>query len=203
MFNLPKSTKIKKNIYKNTIYKKFSNELIGKKKENFDKEIKKITITNEISEQSISVKPTEEVSAIFLVLVELKIKEFNEANISLVSRLFGQRILLILKYEDKYKLAIYETRLLMGEWKEIDQINVKIQGLDLSSVWDNFVIQVGKFEVEEGNSLVEQIEIEEEKEKLKQKIEKTEKKARKEQQAKKKFEIFKKLKEYKRELEEM
>lgn len=203
MFDLPNTTEIRKNIYKKTIYQKFSKELQGNKKESFDKDIKKITVINEISEQSVKKKKTEDVSAIFVVLIELKAKDFSLTNISLVTRLFGQKILLVLSYENEYRLAIYETKILLGDWKNEEDIRIKIQGLDLSSVWDNLVTQVADIKIEEGNSLVEQIDKEDKKEKLRQKIKNTEKKARKEQQAKKKFELFQQIKAYEKELEEI
>lgn len=203
MFNLPKSTQIKKNIYKKAIYQKFSKELSGSKKEIFDKEIKKITVIGEISEQSVNIKATEDTKAIFVVLIELKTKDFSNVNISLVSRLFGQKILIVLNFADEYRLAIYETKLLLGDWKKEGEISLRLQGLDLSIIWENLVTQVAKSEIEEGNSLVEQIDKENKKEKLIQQIEATEKKARKESQAKKKFELFQQIKAYQKELEEI
>lgn len=203
MFNLPKSTQIKKNIYKKAIYQKFSKELSGSKKEIFDKEIKKITVIGEISEQSVNIKATEDTKAIFVVLIELKTKDFSNVNISLVSRLFGQKILIVLNFADEYILAIYETKLLLGDWKKEGEISLRLQGLDLSIIWENLVTQVAKIEIEEGNSLVEQIDKENKKEKLIQQIEATEKKARKESQAKKKFELFQQIKAYQKELEEI
>lgn len=203
MFNLPRKTQIKKNIYKKLIYEKFPNELSGNRKETFDKEIMKITIINEISEQSIKIKPTEDVSAIFVVLIELKTKDFTSANISLVSKLFGQKILVVLNFEEEYRLAIYETKLLLGRWKKKDEINLNLYGLDLSIIWENLVRQVANIEIEEGKNLEEQIALEAKKEKLIKLIDKTEKQARKELQAKKKYELYRELKEYKRELEDI
>lgn len=203
MFNLPKKTEIKKNIYKKAIYQKFSTELLGNKKETLDKEIKKITVINEISEQSVNIKATEEVSAIFVVLIELKTKDFSSQNLSLISRLFGQKILIALRFEKEFRLAIYETKLLLGDWKTENEITLLLLGLNLSSVWENLVTQVANIEIEDGNSLVEQIDKEDKKEKLIQQIKTTEKKARREQQAKKKFELFQQLKIYQKELEEM
>jgi hypothetical protein len=203
MFNLPKTTEIRKNIYKRTIYQKFPKELSENKKDCFDKEIKKITVINEISEQSVNIRGTENLSAIFVVLIELKTKDFTYSNISLVSRLFGQKILIVLNFDKKYRLAIYETKLLLGEWKSENEINLKLQGLDLSSVWNNLVTQVANIKIEEGNSLLEQIDKEDKKEKLIQKIQDTEKRARREQQAKKKLELFQQIKAYEKELEEM
>ncbi len=203
MFNLPQTTEIRKNIYKKAMYQKFPKELSGNKKEVFDKEIKKITVINEISNQSVNIKGTEDVSAIFIVLIELRIKDFSFSNISYVSRLFGQKILIVLNFDKEYRLAIYETKLLLGEWKKEEEIHLSLNGLDLSSVWNNLVTQVAKITIEEGKSLIEQIDIEDRKEKLKLLIEITEKKARREQQAKKKFEFYQKIKDYEKEFEEM
>ena len=203
MFNLPKRTQINKSIYKKAIYQKFPKEFSGSKKESFDKEIKKITVIGEISESSVNIKATEDVKAVFVVLIELKTKDFSNHNISHISRLFGQQILIVLNFCKEYRLAIYETKLLLGDWKNEDEIDISLQGLDLSSVWDNLVTQVADIIIEEGNSLVEQIDKEAKKEKLRRLIEVTEKKARKEQQAKKKFELFQQIKAYEKELEEI
>lgn len=74
-------------------------------------------ITNEISEASVNIKATEEISAIFVLQVELKRKEYGDKNIIMISKLFGQKLLIVLHYDNKYQLAIYETRLLKSGWK--------------------------------------------------------------------------------------
>lgn len=203
MFNLPKKAQISKNIYKNAIYRNFPKELYGSKKELFDKDIRKITVVGEISEQSVNILPTEEIKSIFVVLVELKNKKFNENNIILISKLFGQNILLALNYQDEYKLAIFQTKLIQSNWDIEENINISFQGLNLDLVWENLVKQVGDIKVEDGNSLEDQIELNEKKKKLIRLIETTEKKARREIQSKKKFELFNKIKSYKKELEEL
>ncbi len=203
MFELPKSTEIRKPIHKKLIYQKFSTELSGDKKSRFDEDISRIIITNEISENSINIKATEDVSAIFVVQIELKTRDYNDRNITLVSKLFGQNLLLVLHYEDEYQLAIYETQLLKSEWKLESDITLSMQGLDMKGVWDHLVIQVSGITPEEGNTLREQIGIEAEKEKLRKQIADLENKARKEAQSKKKFEMFQRIKEYQKKLEEM
>ena len=201
MFNLPEATEIRKNIFKNKIYSKYKEELSGNKKEKFDREISKIIITNEISEKTIKIPRTEEISSIFIIEIDLKTRDYTESNIVLITRLFGQNILYILNYKDQYKLAIFKDKLITSQWKKEEEIDLKLQGLNLSSIWDNLVIQVGDIEVEEGKTLEEQIEIDERKEKLEKLIIKTKKKMAREIQAKKKHELFKELKKYKEELE--
>ena len=202
MLNLPKSTEIRKQIPKKLIYQKYPSELSGDKREKFDADISKIVITNEISEHSVNIKATEKINWIFVVQIELKNKAYNDRNIILISKLFGQRLLLVLHYEDEYQLAIYETKLLKSEWSNED-IKLKLTGLDMTAVWENMVSQVSGIVAEEGKTLNEQIIIEGEKDKLIKQIENLEMKARKEPQSKKKFELFQQIKEYQNKLKEI
>lgn len=121
--------------------------------------------------------------------MELKRKGYDDKNIIMISKLFGQKLMSVLHYENKYQLAIYETRLLKSDWKNEEEISLKLNGLDLGSVWDNFVTQVSDINVQAGNTLEEQINVEAEKEKLQKQIVDLELKARKEVQSKKKFEM--------------
>ena len=203
MFDLPKTSEIRKPLHKKLIYEKYAAELSGNKKDRFDTDISRMIITNEISEVSVNIKATEEVSSIFVLQVELKTKEYDDKNIVMISKLFGQKLLIILHYENKYQLAIYETRLLKSDWKNEEEILLKLTGLDLGSVWDNFVTQVSGINVQDGNTLVEQINVEAEKEKLRKKIADLEIKARKEVQSKKKFEMVQRVNLYKERLKDM
>ena len=203
MFDLPKSTEIRKPIHKKLIYEKFSTDLSGDKRTRFDEDISRIVITNEISENSVNIRATEDIPAIFVVQIELKTKEYNDRNIILVSRLFGQKLLLVLHYEDAFQLAIYETQILKSEWQSEEDIKLRIEGLDLGAVWNNLVTAVSGISATEGNTLAEQIGIEAEKDRLKKKIEDLESKARREIQSKKKYEMFQQIQDYKQKLEEM
>lgn len=203
MFDLPKSTEIRKPIHKKLIYQKFPAELDGEKRKRFDEDISRITVTNEISEKSINIRPTDEVSSIFVIQIELKSKEYNDRNIALVSKLFGQKLLLVLRVDDEYQLAIYETQLLKSEWKKEVEIKLRIDGLDLGTVWNSFVTAVSGISAQDGNTLSEQIGIEAEKERLKKIIVELERKARKEVQSKRKFELHRQIGEYKKRLEGM
>ena len=203
VYGLPSSTEIRKPIHKKSLYAKFPTELSGDRRKQFDDDIGRIIVTNEISPISVNIKEGEQVKSIFVLQVELKNKAYNERNIVLISKLFGQHLLIVLKYADEVQLATYQTRLLHSEWKSMDDASVKLAGLDLDAVWESLVTQVSGIVVAAENSLDEQIVIEQEKAKLLKQIEDLEKKARKETQAKKKFEMFQRLKAYQKRLEEM
>ena len=195
MFDLPTSTEIRTPIHKNLIYEKFPTDLSGDKKTRFDEDISRIVITNEISENSVNIRGTDEIPAIFVVQIELKTKEYNDRNIILASRLFGQKLLLALHYEEEYQLAIYETQLLKSEWQREEEIKLHINGLDLGTVWNSFVTAVSGISASDGNTLAEQITIEAEKEKLRKQIVDLERRARNEVQSKKKYDLFQQIRE--------
>ena len=200
MFDLPKESEIRKPLYKKLIYEKYETELSGNKKDKFDADISRMIITNEISETSVNIRSTEEISAIFVIQVELKKYEYDDRNIIMISKLFGQKLLIVLHHENSYQLAIYETRLLKSEWKNEAELSLKLNGLNLGSVWNNLVTQVSGIDVQDGNTLVEQISVESEKEKLRKQIAELELKARKEVQSKKKFEMVQRIQQYKERL---
>ena len=200
---LPSSTEIRKPVHKKILYAKFPIELSGEKRKQFDDDIGRIIITNEISPVSVNIKEGEQVKSIFVLQVELKNKAYNERNIVLIAKLFGQHLLIVLKYADEVQFAIYQTRLLHSEWMEVDNACVKLSGLDLDAVWENLFTQISGIVVTDNHTLDEQIIIEQEKVKLLKQIEELDRKARKETQAKKKFEMFQRLKEYQKRLREM
>lgn len=205
MFNLPKSTEIKPNkiIYKKTLYETFPEKFTGKRKASFDREISRLTLTHELSDQSISSPKTEDVPAIYLARLDLKTKNYREDNLTLLAQALGQKLLFVLVYQGEYKLALYEGKLLAGDWQREEDLKIDLRGLNLKTLWENLVRQVGGLDREEGKSLGDQISRQEERERLEKTIQKLEKRALKEGQAKKKLDLFQELKKYKKELEEL
>lgn len=203
MFALSNTTEIKKTISKKIIYEKFKNKLTPNQKSKFDKEISRITLINEISERSIHIPKTDAVAGIFVIKVELKTKDYSESNIVLISKLIEQKLMIALKYEDQYQLCINETKLFKNQWSDEEDINLEITGTNLEEVWENLVAQVGNIDIQDGNTLQEQIEIDNEKQKLEKLIQSTEKKAQREPQSKKKLQYYQQIIEYEKQLEKL
>lgn len=195
MLGLPKSTEIKKIIPKNALFAKLNMNTAAKEK--FDADIRRITLVGEVSKNTVAISQGETVASFFVLLVSLKQEKYDEKNIILLSKLIDQNMLLVLEYENKAKLAVYHTKLLTSEWKPTEEYNLTLTGLDLDTVWQNIVVQIGQVKIEQGNTLDEQIAQDEQRLKLEKEIAKLEKKARAEKQPKKKFELVQKIKELK------
>lgn len=199
MLGLPKKTELKKQLPKNAIYSKFHMNTAAKEK--FDADISKMYIVNEVSIATTAIAKGEYIESFFVLLVQLKQQEFNETNIALISKLISQNMLFILQFEDKAKLALYHTKLMQTDWRTNADLSIELKGLNFDKVWENIIIQVGGIRIEQGNSLDEQIVIDEKRQKLKKQIESLEKKARIEKQPRRKFEIVSRIRTLKSELE--
>lgn len=196
MLGLPKMTEMSKQLPKKAIYTKFQMNTAAKEK--IDADISRITIVNEIAPNKVNIPAGEDVKSFFVLLVSLKRKEYDEKTIATLSKLIPQNILFILEYENESRLAIYHTKVMQTAWMPTEEQKVELKGLNLDTVWENIVIAVGRVNIETGNTLDEQIEINDKKQKLEKEIAKLEKQARAEKQPKKKFELVqaeKKLKE--------
>ena len=203
MLGLPQLTETSKQLPKKAIYTKFQMNTAAKEK--IDADISRITIVNEIAPNKINIPAGENVKSFFVLLVSLKKKEYDEKTIAALSKLIPQNILFVLEYENESRRAIYHTKVMQTSWKPTEEQKVELNGLNLDTVWENIVIAVGGVNIEKGNTLDEQIEINDKKQKLEKEIVRLEKQARAEKQPKKKFELVqaeKKLKEKLKLLEE-
>lgn len=192
MLGLPKTTEMSKQLPKKAIYTKFQMNTAAKEK--IDADISRITIVNEIAPNKVNIPSGEDVKSFFVLLVSLKRKEYDEKTIATLSKLIPQNILFVLEYEDESRLAIYHTKVMQTAWIPTEEQKVELKGLNLDTVWENIVIDVGGVNIEKGNTLDEQIEINEKKQKLEKEIAKLEKQARAEKQPKKKFELVQRIK---------
>lgn len=191
MLGLPKSTEMNKMLPKKAIYAKF--QMNNTTKEKVDADISRITIVNEISAARVSLAEGETVKAFFVINVALKRREFSETTITMVSKLIPQNILMVLSFEEEAKLAVYHTKLLQTQWMPKDEVTVQLKGLDLDAAWENIIIQIGGIQMQQGNTLDQQIALDEKRAKLQKEIARLEKLARAEKQPKKKFELVQQI----------
>lgn len=195
MLGLPIQTEVKKQLPKSAIYTKF--QMNNAQKERIDSDISKLVIVNEILPSTINIAAGENIKAFFVVNVLLKNKKYDEKNIAMISKLIPQNILFILEFENEIQLAIYHTKLIHTEWLPKDDTRITLKGFDLDSIWENIILQIGEIEIEQGNTLDDQIAIDDKKAKLEKEIARLEKQARNEKQPKKKFELVQKIQKLK------
>ena len=198
MYGLPQTTEIKKQLPKKAIYAKFN--MPTSQREHFDADISRIDIEIGVSKATVpALAEGEEVKEFYVLGIHLKRKEYDPKNILMLTKLLPHKMVFALHYEDEIQFAIYHTKLITSEWQIITHNSslITLQGLNLDSVWDNIVKQIGHIEVQEGNTLTEQIKANEEQTKLLAQIKMLERKMTNEKQPRRKREYFEQIKKLK------
>lgn len=198
MLGLPKATELSKQLPKNAIYAKFQMNTAERAK--IDADISRITIVNEVSPAKINIAEGEQVKSFFVLLVALKRKDFEEKTIITISKLIPQNMILVLECAGEVKLAIYHTKLMQTDWKRKEDLSIELKGLNMDTVWENIIVQIGGITIEQGNTLDEQIAVDEQRMKIQKEIDRLTKAAKIEKQPKKKFELTQQINKLKRQL---
>lgn len=200
MLGLPVATELRKPIFKKMVFDKF--KFSAAEKQEFDKYIKQLHIAGEISPKTVNIAGAGEIRVIFLLQVTLKEKECPDRLLIHIAKLIEQKMVLVLSFANEIQLTIYHHgHLQRSAWQAAEAGCLKLQGLDMAAVWENFVLQIGGIELEQGNSLDRQLEVNETREKLAGEIARLSKKMWSARQPKAKLELRQKINELQKEID--
>lgn len=199
MYGLPQSTEIKRQLPKKKIYTQFDLPLV--QRESFDADIARIDIMALVAQETIpALSAGESVSKFYVLAVQMKRREYNVKNILLLNKLIDQKMVFALQYEEQTQFALFHTKLFTSVWQPTEQAILPLSGLNLDSVWENIVKEVGQINVADENTLVEQIAADSFRAKLLMQIEQLERKMVKEKQPRRKREYFEQIKKLKEQI---
>lgn len=199
MYGLPTSTEVKKQLPKKAIYAKF--KMPTSQREHFDADIARLDIVGMVSSKTVpALAEGEEVKEIYILAIQLKRKEYDTKNIALLTKLIPQKMVFALHYEEDVQFAIYHTKLITSEWQTSEEASLPLLGLNLGAVWENIVTHIGQIKISEGNSLAEQIKVEEMRTKVKAQIASLTQRLNKEKQFNRQMEINAEIKSLRKQL---
>ena len=196
MLGLPSTTEVNRPMPKAQLYKKF--ELKQAQRDAFDADVARMEIVNFIAPQTLpAITVGSEVQAIFVINVELKHRDYDTKNILLISKLIPHRMIFVLRHNDMLQLAVYHTKLFTAPWQSSESVNLTLSGLNLDSVWDHIVATIGSLEVAKGNSLTEQIRVDDERNRVLRQVEALECQMRSSTQPRRQRELYAEIKKLK------
>ena len=211
MLGFPQTTEFNKRIPKQKFYENL--DVSPALKRVFVEQIKLIHWRNKLAESTMNIAPGQAVTEIEVIEIKLTQPQLDEAVLRQIDKEIPYHILFVLSYGNKVqawtgykeaaetgKKAFKVNKYYHTEWMLEDELILDIEGLNMDAVWDNFIIQVGGVELEQGNDLSEQIELDDRKVQLAKDIEKLEKQARSEKQPNKKFQLVQQVKVLKKQL---
>ena len=209
MLDLPKSTEFNKRIPKQKFYEKI--DVSPALKRVFVEQIKIIYWRNKLAATTLNLAPGTSVDEIEIIEIKLSSQELDVAVLRQIDKEIPYHILFVLECEGKYRAVIgYKEKSVSGksafkvdryyftDCMEESELPVRIEGLTMDAVYENFVRQIAGPDLGQAaageTTLKESIEIQKQREQLQKQITALEAKIRKEKQPKKKFEMVKELK---------
>lgn len=216
MLGLPKTTEFNKRIPKQKFYDNLT--VTPALKKVFIDQIKTIYWRNKIAASTTNLAPGTAVTELEVFEVKLNSQILEDSFLRQIDKEIPYHILFILEYEGKYKAVIgYKeesggnaafkvNRYYSTEWMDEDALPLKLEGLSVDSVYENFVRQIAGdalVATTSGETLKEAIDRDEKRRALQTQITKLQKKIKSEKQLNKQMELNARLKKLKKELEEI
>ncbi|MCH4213044.1 MAG: DUF4391 domain-containing protein [Prevotella sp.] len=214
MLGLPKSTEFNKRIPKQKFYDNLN--VSPALKRSFIDQIKVIYWANKIAASTVNLAEGKDVTEIEVFEVKLNIPTLDEAVLKQIDREIPYHILFILEYENQFQAWIgYKEAAGSGtaafkvnkyyhtEWMLEDELPIKLEGLNIQTVYENFVRQIAgeALQSSQTESLKESVERDKQAEGLQKQIDKLQTKIRQEKQLNRQMQMNAELKDLRKSLE--
>ena len=215
MIGLPKSTEFNKRIPKQKFYENMDISPVLKRV--FVEQVRVIYWKNKIAPTTTNLDAGNDVTELEVFEVRLTSPVLDDSLLRQIDREIPYHILFLLEYQGKYQAWIgYKEAAASGnkafkvngyyhtEWFTEDELPIKLEGLNIDAVYENFVRQIAgdKLKTEAaGESLKESVTREEQKQTLQKQIDNLKGKIRREKQLNKQMQMNTELKKLEKELE--
>ncbi len=214
MLNFPKSTEFGKRIPKQKFYEQL--DITPALKRSFVEQIRIINWKHKLAATTINVAEGAQILEIEVFEIRLNDRNLDEAVLRQIDKEIPYHILFLLEYEEKYqawigykeatesgKNAFKVSRYYHTDWLNEEEIPLKIDGLNMDTIYDNFVRQIAgdSLQSDKAESLKDSVERETHRLALQRQIDTLQAKVRKEKQLNKQMKLNTELKKLKKELE--
>ena len=213
MLGLPKTTDFNKRIPKEKFYENLN--VTPAVKKCFVDQIKVIYWRNKIASSTTNLAPGTTVTEIEVFEVRLKTNLLDEAVLRQIDKEIPYHIIFLLEYDGKYQVwtaykeastgntAFKVNHYYRTDWMTEEEIPLKLEGLNVDTVYENFVYQIAgdTLQANGNESLQDVVERDEKIKNLKKQIEVLQAKIRKEKQLNVQMKLNSELKKLKKELE--
>lgn len=215
MLGLPSSTEFNKRIPKQKFYENMA--ITPALKGEFTNNVKAIYWRNKIATTTTNLAPGNYVTELEVFEIRLNSTEHNENLLRQIDKVIPYHIMFLLEYQGKYQSWIgYKEVAESGnrvfkvnsyyhtDWLAENELLLKLEGLNMDSVYDNFVYQIAGDKLKSktvGESLKDSVKRDERYSELQKQISILQTKIRKEKQLNKQMKMNTELKKLKKELE--
>lgn len=214
MLDFPMSTVFNKRIPKQKFYDKLC--ISSNLEQQFVKEIDTIYWKNKLSPETLNISAGANVTEIEVFEIVLKEQSISKNIIEVIDREIPYHLVFVLRYKDLGQIWISFKEDSKGRdgrfkvdsyyktgWLKYDELSLKMEGLNLDKIYENFMLQVadGKLQVENGLGIKGAVTKAKEQEKLEANIKRLETRLRNEKQYNRQVKLMGELRKAKAQLE--
>lgn len=174
----------------------------------FQNNVDRLILANILRKDTVNINPGKNVNEIDVFEILLNEKIISDKLIQEIDSSIPKHILYVFKFKNELQFAIsYKEKQASGDkyrvvriyrssWINIDEASLELNGLELDTVFNNFISQIsnGKIEINENTEIKQAVEKSVEIERLERQIEQLKSKIRKEVQFNKQIELKNELK---------
>ena len=215
MLGLPQSTEFNKRIPKQKFYEHIT--VSSALKKSFVDQIRMIYWRNKVAATTVNLAPGTIVDEVEVFEIKLNSASLDEAVLRQIDREISYHIIFLLEYEGKLQAwtaykektptanAVFKVgKYYHTEWMTEAELPIRIDGLNLDAVYENFVRQIAgdALKADSGESLKASVERDEKKKQLEKQIAVLENKMRREKQLNRQMEMNAELKKLKEKYED-
>ena len=204
MLGLPKSTEFNKRIPKQKFYENLS--VTPALKRVFIDQIKVIYWRNKVAATTMNIAAGDTVTEVEVFEVRLAAPQLDVSVLRQIDKEIPYHIVFLLEYDGKYQANAFKVGTYYHtEWLPESELPLKVDGLSIDKVYENFVRQIagGALQADNNESLKESVERDAKRQQLEKQIAALRVKVRKEKQLNKQMQLNAELKKLKKELEEI
>ena len=216
MLGLPKSTEFNKRIPKQKFYEKVVGAAALKRC--FAEQVKAVYWRNKIAASTTNLAAGTVVTELEVFEIRLNQPDLDESVLRQIDKAIPYHILFLLEFEGKYKAVIgYKevaplggktvniSRYYCTDWLMMDEMSVKLEGLTIDEVYENFVRKIAGDELQNnsGENIKEAVERNEKLRQLNKQIAALQNKIRKEKQLNRQVQMNNELKKFIKEMESL
>lgn len=216
MLGLPKNTEFNRRIPKQKFYENLS--VTPALKRVFIDQIKVIYWRNKIAATTMNLAAGETVTEVEIFEVRLDDPKLDVSVLRQIDKEIPYHIIFLLEYDGKYQAwTAYKEEAASGnnafkvgtyyhtDWLPEQDLPLKIDGLNIDKVYENFVRQIAgnALQTDNNETLKESVERDERRQQLEKQITALQAKVRKEKQLNKQMQLNTELKKLRKELEEI
>lgn len=140
MLGLPSTTEVGRVLPKKAFYERY--QVSPQVKDDFVRKVEHFEIAHSIKPSTTNIPAGANVPEVLVLRVELRQREVPEVVLKFVAEKNSHKLLFACEFEGEVCLAVLLKKLVVGEWRPLEGLELDLRSDDMDAFWDSLASQV-------------------------------------------------------------